>query len=163
MATEKQIAANRLNAKKAGRKPGTKNASTLEREAVLKELRNKVMTAADQLFVAQLTLASGYSVLYKIEKYWMGSGKNRKLMKKKPQRVKALWEVEAYLNGLLDEGEMHEPEDTYYFIVMKDPNSAAIDSLLDRTFGRSTQAVEVSNPDGSLKTVIINRPDVKKR
>jgi len=163
--SEKLKQAARENGKKGGRPPGTKSQATLEREEVLKQLRQKTMTAADQLFIAQMSLAVGYLYLFKIEKETIIGPKGGKSYRAKPpKRVEALWEIEAYLLGLVDEAEIDKgPAATYYYICVKDPQNAAIDSLQDRTFGRSTQSVEVSNPDGSLKTVIIQKAHGGKR
>ena len=156
----------RENGKKGGRPPGTKNPETLEREAVLKALRQKVMGVSDELFMAQMSLAKGYFYLFKIEKKLLiGPKGGKKYVPLPPKRVESLWEIEAYLCGLVDEtANIHDndPAATYYYIVTKDPQNAAIDSLQDRAYGRSTQAVEVSNPDGSLKTVIIQKSSDKK-
>ena len=155
----------RENGKKGGRPPGTKSVATLEREEVLKQMRQKVMGVADELFIAQMTLAKGYCYLYKIEKKLLiGPKGGKKYISQPPKRVVDLWEIEAYLCGLVDEDDIDKgPGATYYYIVAKDPQNAAIDSLQDRTFGRSTQSVEVSNPDGSLKTVIIQKAHGGKR
>lgn len=151
----------RENGKKGGRPPGSKSEATLEREEVLKQMRQKVMGVADELFIAQMSLAKGYYYLYKIEKkLYVGPKGGKKYVPQRPKLVKDLWEIEAYLCGLVDESNDphdNDPAATYYYIVTKDPQNAAIDSLQDRTFGRSTQSVEVSNPDGSLKTVIIQK------
>ena len=132
----------RENGKKGGRPKGSKNKATLERERVLAALRQRTLEHADILFDAQLALARGLTYLYKIEKYYEGKGKNRVLKRKKPQLVTSQLEIEAYLARQVDEGDMDDPEDTYFFITTKDPNNQAIDSLLDRTFGKAMQFTE---------------------
>lgn len=162
--SEKLKKAARENGKKGGRPKGTKSQATLEREEVLKQLRQKVMTASDELFIAQMSLARGYFYLFKIEKKLIvGPKGGKKWVPLPPKRVENLWEIEAYLCGLVDQSydpHDNDPSATYYYIVTKDPQNAAIDSLQDRVFGRATQAVEVSNPDGSLKTVIVQKSDM---
>lgn len=39
----------------------------------------------------------------------------------------------------------------------KDGDKSAREWLADRAFGKATNAVEISNPDGSLKTIIIQK------
>lgn len=138
---------------KGGRPKGKKNPETLEREAVLKEFRQRTMRVANKLFDSQMTLARGQTYLYKIEKHWEGTGKNRILKKKAPKLVTSQIEIEAYLDGLLNEGELTDNEATYYFITTKQPDVKAIDSLLDRSFGRPQQNLDVTS--GGEKIVVL--------
>lgn len=137
----------------AGRKKGSKSAATLEREATLKHFRERTMRAADILFNSQLSLARGLAFLYKIEKYWEGTGRHRVLRQKKPQLVTDQWEIEAYLEGQLEEGDLDDREATYYFITTKEPDNKAIDSLLDRALGKSVQLLELP-PDADTGVVV---------
>lgn len=132
----------RENGKKGGRPKGSKSKTTLEREKVLAAIRQRILSQADGILDAQLTLARGLTYLYKIEKYYEGRGKNRVLKRKQPKLVTSQIEIEAYLAREVDEGDMEDPEDTYFFITTKDPNNQAIDSLLDRTFGKAVQYTE---------------------
>src|SRR4051812_42190217 len=107
----------------AGRKKGSKEAATLQKEAVLVALRQRIMQSADLLFDAQMTLARGQTFLYKIEKYYEKVGNQRVLRRKKPQLVTEQWEIEAYLEGKIVEGELEDYEATYYFITTKLPDN----------------------------------------
>jgi hypothetical protein len=142
------------NGKKGGRPKGSKASSTLEREAVLKEFRMKVMRAADVLFTSQLHIARGQTYLYKIEKELLvGPKGGKKYVKSKPILVESQSEIEQYLLGLVEEGDPDDENDplaTYYFLTAKDPDNKAIDSLLDRTFGKATQPI-----DGELKASLM--------
>jgi hypothetical protein len=129
----------------AGRKKGSKSKSTLEREATLKAFRDRVMKNADLLFDAQLTLARGTTYLYKIEKeLQIGPKGGKRYIRSKPKLVESQAEIEDYLEGLIEEGDPddeNDPAATYYFLTTKDPDNRAIDSMLDRTFGRPTQPI----------------------
>jgi hypothetical protein len=57
--------ASRQNGQKGGRPQGRKNDATLEREAQLERLRQRVFEAFDPLINAQLSLARGVSYLFK--------------------------------------------------------------------------------------------------
>lgn len=144
--------ASRENGKKGGRPKGSKSASTIEREAVLAAFRDRVARNADILFDAQLTLARGQTFLYKIEKEWVDTGKGKGFYrKKKPRIVTAQWEIESYLEGEVSEGDPDDDQDpaaTYYFLTTKEPSNFAIDSLLDRAFGKSKQTTELTGKDG---------------
>lgn len=166
MATQKQIDANRRNAKKAGRKPGTLNASTLDRIKVNKMFQQKVMNVAELLFQKKLHLAHGQTFLYKIEKYYQGTGKNRVLKRKKPKLVTEQWEIEQYLEGVIENGGMEDPEDTYYYITAKEPSNQAIEDLLDRGLGKVAQAIKTEDEEGNTQPItgllIIKESSTKK-
>lgn len=129
----------------AGRKKGSKSKATLEKEAVLKAYRERVMRSADLLFDAQMTLARGQTYLYKIEKeLQVGPKGGKRYVSSKPKLVESQSEIEQYLEGLITEGDPddeNDPNATYYFLTTRDPDNRAIDSMLDRTFGRSTQPI----------------------
>lgn len=128
----------------AGRKKGGKNQNVLERERVLAALRQKAMAVADSLLYNQLSLARGQTFLYKIEKYWETVGKTKVLRSKKPKLVTSQYDIELFLEGKLKSAEENEIGDTYYFLTTKEPNNQAIDSILDRTFGRASQSLAIS-------------------
>lgn len=141
--------ASRENGKKGGRPKGKKSAKTLEREAVLAAFRQKILSAADVLFTAQLHIATGQTYLYKIEKeLQIGPKGGKKYIRSKPKLVTDKREIEQYLMGLIEEGDPENEDDpnaTYYYLTTKDPDNKAIDSLLDRAFGKATQPI--SNDD----------------
>jgi hypothetical protein len=142
--------------KLGGRPKGTKSKKTLEKEAVLAAFRERAMRASGVLFDSQLTLARGQTFLYKIEKEWVSlgetkGGKEKGYWKKlKPVLVESQTEIESYLEGMIEEGDPDDDQDrgaTYYYLTTKEPNNNAIDSLLDRTFGKAAQSVAIT---GSL-------------
>lgn len=155
--SEKLKKAARANGKKGGRPKGLKNQATLERDAILKNFRQKTMRAADVLFNRQLKLASGHMYLYKIEKeVIIGPKGGKKIIPKKPVRVTEEWEIEAYLMDAIQGGEMNDPEDTYYYITAEKGDNRALDSLLDRAFGKSTQVLATEDEEGNRKEITGN-------
>ncbi len=74
------------NGEKGGRPPGRLNNVTLERQAILKAMQQRIMEAADFLLDSQIVLARGVSYLYKIEKYWKKYGRRKVLMRKEIRR-----------------------------------------------------------------------------
>ena len=142
----------RANGMKGGRPKGKKSKTTLEKEAVLRAFRERAMRSADLLFDAQLSLAKGQTFLYKIEKeLQIGSKGGKKYVNSKPKLVTSQSEIESYLEGLINEGDMedeNDPNGTYYYLTTKEPSNYAADSLLDRTFGKSTQRLEHTGQDG---------------
>lgn len=122
------------NNHKGGRPKGSKDKATIERERILAEYRNKIMQHANILFKNQMHLAQGVSYLYKFVKG-----------KQKAQLVEDPKEIEQYI--LSEMGQVIQKEDKldkeaqYYFITTEKPDNRAIDSMLDRTFGRATQPI----------------------
>lgn len=129
---------------KVGRKPGPgrpkgkKNKETLEKEAMLAVYRQKIMRSADVLYQSQMTLARGQTYLYRID-----------TRSKKPVLVTDKDEIEDFLQH--KNGDAMFGEGKYYFLTTKDPDNGAIDSMLDRTFGRPTQVI-AGDPDNPLET-----------
>jgi hypothetical protein len=114
----------------SGRPKGPLPPERLEALAVKREFQQRVMKNAEELFNAQYNLAKGEQ--YLMCKYETGSGKNRKTV---TEVVTDPETIRAYINGEL------EDEDEYYYISTKPAVGAAIDSLLDRTFGKADQKI----------------------
>lgn len=118
----------------------------------MKVFRQKVMQSADVLYASQMTLARGQTYLYRIDKEEIIGPKGGKSYRnKKPELVTSQWEIEEYLQGLIEEGDKddeNDPHAAYYFLTTKDPDNKAIDSMLDRTWGKATQpfAGDPNNP-----------------
>lgn len=143
------------NNHKGGRPKGKKEKKTLEKEAILKAFRERAMRHADVLFSSQITLARGQTFLYKIEKEWVSNGNKGFYRKLKPQLVTSQVEIEEYLEGLIEEGNADDDSDpaaTYYYLTTKEPDNSAIDSILDRTFGRPSQHTDITSGGESLTT-----------
>lgn len=143
----------------AGRKKGSKDKKTLEREAVLKAFNQRTMLAADRLWSAQAGLAMGSTYLYKIEKEWVKTGtskagkENGFFRKLKPELVVNQMEIESYLQGLIEEGNEDDDQDpgaTYYFITTKDPDNRALDSMIDRSLGKTPNSIQATDEKGKV-------------
>lgn len=144
--------ASRQNGMLGGRPPGAKSFSTIEREKIFNEIRGRTLDTAHILYNAQLTLARGCNFLFKIEKEKVVGPKGGiKWIPKKPEIVTSLYEIQAYLEDLLEESDHdneNEPGATYYYMTTEKPNGQAIDSMLDRTFGSAVKSIEMSGKDG---------------
>lgn len=130
----------------AGRPKGRKDNATLEREKVEAAIRQRIMRTADKLITSQMNLAKGVQMLFKIETTYDKNGNEKK---SKPQLVDDQKEIEEYLAG--------ERDDTpaeYYFMTTEKPNNQALDSLLDRTFGKATNKTEITGKDGEKLEVV---------
>lgn len=131
---------------KAGRKKGGKNQSTIDREKVLEEAKNIIAGRTRKLLDTQTILAMGAIKIYKIHSHWEGSGKKRTLIRDKAVIVENDKEIMKVIDYEYGDGEEnpneHEQDDEeyeYFFVVTKDPDNSALNSLMDRTFGKATE------------------------
>jgi len=139
---------------KGGRPRGKKNQATLDKEAALSEYRKKIIKNVNILWQKQFHLASGQTFLYKIEKEkTIGPKGGVSYKNKKAVLVTSQTEIEMYLCKRIENGDKDDkqnPNATYYFITTKEPDGKAIDSMLDRAFGKATQPVEGSGENGEF-------------
>jgi hypothetical protein len=137
--------------KGAGRRTGSKNKATLEQRAVLAAFNQRVMAKADALFNAQLSLAVGSAKVFRIDEE--GEGKNKK-------RVHTLVTDEGEIKALLDEhdGGSGEVDGSFYYITTASPDNRALDSLLNRAFGKPKETHEHSGPQGQPIPISIIEP-----
>lgn len=157
----------------AGRKKGRKSNATIERDLVKKHFEERVLRATDALIDAQISLARGQTFLYKIEKEWIKTGETKSgkengyWRSKKPIIVTTQSELERYLEGLVEEGDMDDNQDpgaTYYFLTTKEPNNMAIDSLHNRVHGKPRESLEIGvNVKFSLKELMDRRKMIEAR
>lgn len=128
---------------KGGRPRGKKNATTVEKEKVLEAFNQRVYGIADSLLNSQQSLAKGQQFLYRIDTVHTKGPKGGDIKtRQKPVLVTDSEEIQNYLDDL---NETHSiDDDTYYFITTKEPNNMAIDSLMNRAFGKPKESVELS-------------------
>jgi hypothetical protein len=113
----------------SGRPKGTHMPHTLEKKRVEAEMRNRILANATKITNRMLQLAEGCSYLYK---YTLDKNGN----KKKAELVTDEEEIKAYLDGDVKDNE------EYHFITTDKPDFKALESMLDRVFGKATQKVE---------------------
>lgn len=126
------------NGKKGGRPKGKKNKKTLEQKEALTQFQERVRKSIDPLFDAQFNLAHGCSYLYRVDEEWEGKVKKRKhVLVTDPEEIREALDA-------IDEGDF---EEGYYYITTEKPENNAIRDMLDRTFGKPKQSMEV---EGSM-------------
>lgn len=137
----------------AGRKKGTKNAATLEREAVLAVYRQRIMVAADTLFHSQLSIARGTHSVYRIDRHGKGSTlRIEHILLEDPREI-------ADALDILANGDPNGDEEGggFYYITIKQPENRAIDSMLDRALGKVSQNLEHTGAEGGPITVTLTK------
>lgn len=149
----------RENGKKGGRPKGSKNPETLVKEKVQEAINQRVFSIADSLLTPQISIAKGQQFLYKIEKTKIVGPKGGiSYRNEKPQLVIAEWEIQAYVDSLVDKAngdleDENDPEATYYYITAKEPNNMAIDSLLNRAVGKPKESLDVTSKGEAIGNV----------
>ena len=119
-----------------------------------KDLKDRVLSSMNELINAQMNLAQGCQMLFVIHTNKDSKGKTTR---DKPELITDQYTIEKYLAGELtdDEGNRNEDDDeNYYFITTNKPDNKALDSLIDRVFGKSTQRTELTGKDGEDLKVI---------
>jgi hypothetical protein len=116
----------------SGRPRGSRNKMTKDIKAKEKTIKERITKNLDELVNAQLSLAKGLFFMYEIKMRNIGG-------RRKPEhiQVKDPKKIKAFLDGEL-EGE-------YYYISAQAPENKAIDSLLDRAFGKATSETNVNH------------------
>lgn len=148
-ATNQQAQQNALN--KALKSPligkHGKRKSTLVKEELFRDSQNKIIERTFNLMERQYKLAIGDVRVFAIRSHWKGKGKNRKLIKGKPQIIKnedKISEAIGYECGIRTGNEDPNVELKHYFVMVKEPNLKAIESLLNRTYGKPTENKNLS-------------------
>ena len=126
----------------SGRKVGFKLTEThrefLQRKRdAERSYHNKVIKETNRIYEAQLRLGKGCNFLYRVDTDDKGK-------KQKPVLVNSQKEIELYLAGDVEDME------AYHYITTERPDNRALDSMLDRTYGKAVQKTEVSGPEGGV-------------
>lgn len=132
----------------AGKPKGHKHKATLERQKVLEAFNQRVMAKADALFNAQLTLAVGSMKVFRIDEIEDDKGKKRR----EHVHVTDADEIKRLLDE--HEGAAGDVDGVYYYFTDVLPDNRAIDSMMNRAFGKPTEHTEITGKDGGPIRVI---------
>jgi hypothetical protein len=119
--------------KGAGMPKGTKIKRTLEREAVMREYKEKILKHADQFFRVQKTLAFGHYEIFIVEHFEDENGK----VKRRHVRV----EDPQLMVDILDDPESIQG-DNYVIVKKIEADKYTLEAMLDRAFGKATQSID---------------------
>lgn len=137
----------------AGRPKGSMNEATQQRMAVKAAFIERVNKNADRLFNAQFDLAVGekYLMVKRVE----GEGNRRKTW------VEIVTDVETIKAYLDDDGETLNSDsgEDYYYMTTKPANNLALDSLLNRSFGKADEHIDHTSDGEKMEGIVIYRPE----
>lgn len=137
-----------LGRKGGTNKKGSRHVTTVDREQILEQIKNTVALRAKTLINVQTMLAVGTVKVFKIETTRDEKGRETK------SRPELVTDDETIIDALdyeYGDGENPSDDETYYFVTTKDPDNKALDSLIDRTFGKAKESKEIKHTGLSLK------------
>lgn len=120
----------------AGRPKGAISPETKLKIAAKQQFEKRVRSHAKELFNAQITLAMGVQYVMKRERIQTKKGWRWTRFEK----VEDPEEIARFLDGKYSE-DTHQ----YYMLTVEKPDARAIDSLLDRAFGKAPQSLEIKD------------------
>lgn len=122
----------------SGRPTGSTNKATKEKKEAEQYFKDRVVKSIGKIVNSQMNLAQGCQMLFKIETTKDDKGRETK---SRPILITSQDEIENYLAGEYEDG------DDYYFITTKRPDNRALDSLVDRVFGKARQNIGLDGGD----------------
>jgi hypothetical protein len=128
-----------------------KRKSTLIKEELFRDSQNKIVERTFGLMEKQYQLAIGDVRVFVIRSHWEGKGNNRRLIKGKAEIItdeEKITEAIDYESGIRTGKEDPSVELKHYFVMVKEPNLNAIESLLNRTYGKPTENKNLSVETG---------------
>lgn len=131
----------------SGRKPGPMTVQKITKELALRHFNDRVAKSTNALFNAAKSLAVGQTFIYRLDEEEKIGAKGTKYTVKTPVLVTDPGEISDAIDFLEGNGST----DNYYYITTKEPDVRAIDSLMNRAYGRAKESVELS---GEIKGIV---------
>jgi len=140
--------------KMGGKKKGKKNKATIEKEIIEQEFKNRILSQVQDLLTAQLNIAKGTSYLYKIVTHKSvkgGEGRREHILVTDP------YEIKDFLDELEGEDGVNPNTDNedYYYISTKQPDNRALDSLINRVFGKPKETLDVNIEEKQIRELVL--------
>lgn len=132
----------------AGRPKHSKNKATIEREEALRQFKDRVAINTHKLFNAQLDLAIGEKYLMVVRTIGQAA--------KQRKETDIVTDIETIKKYLDSDGDIDTDEE-YYFMTTKAANNQALDSMLNRTFGRPKEDDTNTGEGITVKFEVVNR------
>ena len=134
----------------AGRPRGGKNRATLEKAAILEAFNQRVMTKANELFDAQLSLAVGSAKVFRIDEEETEGGKKKRVhvLVTDADEIKELLDEHEGLNG--------EVNGAFYYFTTVSPDNKAIEAMLNRALGKAPEKLIITpeDVDAAIETAL---------
>jgi hypothetical protein len=116
----------------AGRPKGKLSKLNEQRQKAKKRFIERVNKMVDELFNAQASIAQGVSYLYRVDTDDKGHDKPA-VIETDPEVIK------DYIDGNIDD------RDSYWYITTERPDNRALDSMLNRAFGKPEEKIDITS------------------
>lgn len=138
----------------AGGPKGKMQPQTLERIQAAKLFKARVAKNTNKLFNAQFDLAIGEK--YLMVKRVTGTGKDRKTW------VEVVDNIETIKEYIDDDGESLNADagEDYYYMSVRGANNSALDSLLNRAYGKAEERLDITTDGESINTSGLDADDI---
>ena len=130
----------------AGRIKGKVSALTKLRTKKKQLMEKRIIKSIDALLNAQMTIAQGVQMLFKIEKAADAKGN---IKRSKPILVTDQKEIAEYL-----EGKFKKSTTEFYFMTAEKPDNKALDSLINRAFGKPKESLDITTQDQKVDGIV---------
>lgn len=127
----------------AGHPKGKQTAKVLERLEAAKVFKDRVAKNVDRLFNAQIDLAVGEKYLMVVRTVGKGAKARRETV--------IITDVEK-IKEYFDSGESIDSENEYYFMTTKPANNQAIEGMLNRSFGKAQEKIDITSDGQAIQT-----------
>lgn len=136
-----------------------KHKATLTKEAAWRQAEQAIIDRTMKLANAQSMLGLGTIQVFRVDAHYEMFGKTKKLIKDKPVIVDDVNEIIEVLNYEYANGDdPSTPEDDtpkFYFVETKEANNQAIDSQLNRIYGKAKETIDHKNNGKDFVPVIV--------
>lgn len=165
MATKKKVENSKKESKKwggkrpgSGRKVGGENAETKRRRLLEAGFKERIAKHVDDIFNAQLNLATGTAYVYRIDEELgpKGGVKSREhVLVTDPKEIKRALDENEFGSGQVTN--LYTGESKYYYVSTKPPNNSALEGLLNRYFGKVPNKLDLEDDDdsGGMNIVVV--------
>jgi len=128
-----------------GRKAGTKNKKTIEKEVAYEKHQQAILQELTDLRSAHFAVAKGTQIIVAKDLVW-DDKKKKKIRKGRFVKLTRTDEIEDVMNN------SKEGED-YYMIFTQDPNPKALEDLINRVFGKPKEQYDLNFKAKELKEI----------
>lgn len=131
--------------KTAGRKKGSKNLKTIEKEKAYEDHQQAILGELIELRSAHFSVAKGTTIVLAKDFIKNKEGQMERLGRF--IRITDPEEIEEMIAGENEEGE------TYHIIATQDPNPKALEDLVNRVFGKPKEEIDVNFKGKEIKAI----------
>ncbi len=139
-----------------GRPKGALNKKTLDQRASMERWKERVRKHTDELFDAQLDLAKGEKVLMVKITERDDKGKAIRVYHEVVTDRETMENYMNYEDGLDNDFEVPHDDEHYYYLTVKPANNQALEGMMNRTYGKAPEKIEIEGGFFKVDNLTIN-------